>query len=70
MAEDGLVALAFLSKNVTGSLMREKACVLGGLAGTAVLFLPRPSREGLETLILISLHRLPKKFWIGISHCQ
>lgn len=70
MAEDGLVVLAFLSKNFTWSLMREKAYVLGGLAGTAVLFFPHPSREGLETLILISLHRLPEKFWIGISHRQ
>ena len=43
LTEDGLPALASLSKNVRGSLVpRKKACVLDGLPGTAVLFFPLP----------------------------
>lgn len=43
LTEDGLLALASLSKNIRVSLMtQKKACVLGSLPGTAVFFFPPP----------------------------
>lgn len=46
LTEDGRLTLASLSKNLRGSLVtQKKACVLGGLPGTAVLFFPLPPGE-------------------------
>lgn len=41
LTEDALPTSASVSKNIRGSLVtQKKACVLGGLPGTAVLFSP------------------------------
>lgn len=46
LAEDALLVLASLSKNVRGRLVtQEKTCVLHSLPGSAVFFFPLPPGE-------------------------